>query len=108
MFRAFWQIKSCSPVLAAEQRGSVGGGSKAWADRKGDSGILNHQFGHSALQGVAGPVVVVPAQEPASEGGWLEALLDFDNGCPAVSVCRVCLDVTDRWERSGKAYISTY
>lgn len=54
------------------------------------------QFSHSALQRVGGPVVVVPAQEPASERGRLEALLDFDNGRPRVSLGRICLDVTDR------------
>lgn len=72
-------------------------GSKAWAEREGGSGVIsNCQFSHSPLQGVAGPVVMVPAQEPASEGGWLEALLDFDDGRPVVSVGRIRLDVTDR------------
>lgn len=59
------------------------------------------QFGHGALQGVAGPVLVVPAQEPSGKGGRLVALLDFDDGRPVVPVGRVGLDVTDRWGRWG-------
>lgn len=63
---------------------------------EGGSGEISQgQFSHSALQGVGGPVVVVPAQEPAGESGRLEALLDLDDGCPAVSVGRISLDVTD-------------
>lgn len=58
--------------------------------------VSNGQLSHGALQGVAGPVVIVPAKEPAGEGGWLEALLDLDNGRPVVPVGRVCLNVTDR------------
>lgn len=65
--------------------------------REGGSGEISQgQLSHSALQGVAGPVVVVPAQEPAGEGGRLEALLDLDDGRPAVSVGRIRLDVADR------------
>ncbi len=76
-------------------------GSKVRADweggREGGSGQTSQgQFSHSTLQGVAGPVVVVPAQEPAGEGGRLEALLDLDDGRPAVSLGRICFDVTDR------------
>lgn len=71
-------------MLAAEQRGQ----------RSGE--ISQGQTSHGALQGVAGPVLVVPAQEPAGEGGRLEALLDLDDGRPEVSVGRIGLDVTDR------------
>lgn len=69
--------------------------------------VSNCQLSHGALQGVAGPVVVVPAKEPAGEGGRLEALLDPDDGRPAVPVGRVCLDVTDRWGRSDVAWVNT-
>ena len=69
--------------------GGAGGGG--WSG-DGSQG----QFSHSALQRVAGPVVVVPAQEPAGEGGRLEALLDLDDGRPAVSVGRIRLDVAHR------------
>ena len=73
-------------------------GSKVGADKEGQSGELSQgQFSHGVLQGVAGPVVVVPAQEPARERRWLEALLDLHDGCPAISVGRVCLDVPGRW-----------
>lgn len=58
--------------------------------------ISQLQISHSTLQGVGGPVLVVPAQEPAGEGGRLEALLDLDDGRPGVSVGGICLDVTDR------------
>lgn len=64
------------------------------------------QFGHGALQGVAGPVLVVPAQEPSGKGGRLIALLDFDDGRPVVPVGRVGLNVTDRWGRRGHLGIS--
>lgn len=82
----------CS-VLAAEQLGQGSGRT----GRRGGGAVegSQRQFSHGTLQGVAGPVVVVPAQEPASEGGWLEALLDLHDGCPAVSVGRIGLDVTD-------------
>lgn len=59
--------------------------------RRGPSG---RQFGHGPLQGVHRPVAVIPAKEPAHEGGRLEALLhDGDGGAP-VAVCGVRLDVT--------------
>lgn len=64
------------------------------------------QFGHGALQGVAGPVLMVPAQEPSGKGGRLIALLDFDDGRPVVPVGRVGLNVTDRWGRRGHLGIS--
>lgn len=64
--------------------------------KAGSGDASQGQLSHGALQGVAGPVLVVPAQEPAGEGGRLEALLDLDDGRPAVSVGRVCLDVTGR------------
>lgn len=69
-------------------------------------GISDCQFGHGALQGVAGPVLIVPAQEPSGEGGRLVALLDYDHGRPAVPVGRIRLDVTGSWERSGRLLIS--
>lgn len=59
------------------------------------------QFCHGPLQRVAGPVVVVPAQEPAGERGRFEALLDLDDGGPGVSVGRVGLDVAHRWGSTG-------
>lgn len=68
--------------------------------------ISDCQFGHSPLQGVAGPVLIVPAQEPSGEGGRLVALLDPDDGRPAVPVGRVCLDVTGSWGRRGHLSIS--
>lgn len=58
--------------------------------------VSQRQFSHGPLQRVAGPVVVVPAQKPAGEGGRFEALLELDDGGPAVSVGRVGLNVTDR------------
>lgn len=70
-----------SAVLAAEQRTQKG------------AVVSDRQLSHDALQRVAGPVVVVPAQEPTGEGGWLEALLYPDNGSPGVSVGWVSLDV---------------
>lgn len=70
-----------SSGLAAEQR-----------TRK-SAVVSDRQLSHDALQRVAGPVVVVPAQEPTGEGGRLKALLDLDNRCPGVSVGRVSLDV---------------
>lgn len=68
--------------------------------------ISDCQFGHNALQGVAGPVLVVPAQEPSGKGGRLVALLDSDDGCPVVPVGGIGLDVTDRWGRWGHLRIS--
>lgn len=64
-------------------------------------GISDCQLGHGALQGVAGPVIIVPAQEPSGEGGRLVFLLDSDDRCPAVSVGRIRLDIAGSWERSG-------
>lgn len=34
------------------------------------------------LQRVGGPVLVVPAQEPARKGGRFESLFDHHDGCP--------------------------
>lgn len=68
--------------------------------------ISDGQFGHSALQWVAGPVLIVPAQEPSGEGGQLVALLDSDDGRPAVPVGWIRLDVTGSWGRSGHLSIS--
>lgn len=81
-------------LSACSGAGGGGAGSKVRADGVGE--ISQGQFGHGALQGVAGPVLVVPAQEPAGEGGRLEALLDLDDGRPAVPVGRIRLDVTGR------------
>lgn len=90
-------------MLAAEQ----GKGQRSGLiERKRSGKISQGQFSHGALQRVAGPVVVVPAQEPAGECGRLEALLDLNDGRPAVSVGRIRLDVTNRFGRSGKALIS--
>lgn len=67
------------------------------------------QLSHDALQGVAGPVVVIPAQEPTGEGGRLEALLDPDDGRPAVPVGRVGLDVAESWwVRRGTRSLKSY
>ncbi len=82
-------------MLAAEREGGQRSGQIV--EGGGGSGEISHgQFSHGTLQRVAGPVVVVPAQEPAGERWRLEALLDLDDGRPAVSVGRICLDVTDR------------
>lgn len=89
---------------SAEQAWRREGGWLSFSGRVWESS--NCQFSHSALQGVAGPVVVVPAQEPAGEGGRLEALLDLDDGRPAVPVGRIRLDVAHRWGGSGEAPVS--
>lgn len=47
-----------------------------------------------------GPVVLVPAQEPASKGGWFRSLLDSDEGGIRVSVGWVALQVTAHWDRT--------
>lgn len=79
------------------QRGGFIKGGASWS--RASAEISDFQLGHAALQGVAGPVLIVPAQEPPGEGGRLVALLDFDDGRPVVPVGRVRLDVTDSWGR---------
>lgn len=51
------------------------------------------QLSHGPVQGVHSPVVVIPAKEPAHEGGGLEALLHDGDGGPPVAVSRVRLDI---------------
>lgn len=58
---------------------------------------------HSSFQWVAGPVVKVPSQEPASEGRGLKSLLYLYNWGAGVSVGRVCLDVGGGWTREKGA-----
>lgn len=52
---------------------------------------------HCSLQGIHSPVVIVPAQEPAREGGRLEALFDNGHRGPLVPRGGVCVDVALGW-----------
>lgn len=81
----FKKKKKVSSVLAAKQR--------TW----NGAAVSDCQLSHDALQRVAGPVVIVPAQEPTGEGGRLEALLDPDDRSAGVSVGWVSLDVAQSW-----------
>lgn len=53
------------------------------------------------LQLVDGPVLVVPAQEPAGEGWQFKPLFDCHDGSSGVSVGRVALNVPDSWTQTS-------
>lgn len=55
------------------------------------------QVSAEALQWVVGPVLMVPAQEPAGEGRWFESLFDRHCGGSGVSVGGVALYVPGRY-----------
>lgn len=52
------------------------------------------------MMSLSSPVLVVPAQEPTSEGGWFKSLFDLKDGGIRVSVCRVALNVADSWTQN--------
>lgn len=51
------------------------------------------QLSEGPVQGIHGPIVVIPAEEPAHERGGLEALLHHGDGGPPVAISWVRLDV---------------
>lgn len=57
---------------------------------------LSQAFGGS-LQRVDGPVLVVPAEEPAGEGGRFKSLFDRHSGGTRVPFGRVAINVPDSW-----------
>lgn len=58
------------------------------------------QASNGLLQLVNGPVVMVPAQEPACESRRFKSLFDRHSGGTRVSVCRVALNVPDGWTQT--------
>lgn len=55
---------------------------------------------NGSLQWVDGPVLLVPAQEPAGEGRRFKSLFHSHSGGTRVSVGRVALDVLDSWTQN--------
>lgn len=56
--------------------------------------LLHSQLGHGPIQRISAPVIIFPAKEPASEGGWFEPLSDECDGSSSVTIGRVGLNIS--------------
>ena len=64
------------------------------------------QLSEGPVQGVHGPIVVIPAEEPAHERGGLEALLHHGDWGPPVTISWVRLDVALGCRHTGRRILS--
>lgn len=77
-------------------------GTKLTLLQKKNAFCLGSQFIHGSLQRINSPVIIIPAQEPAGEGGRFKPLLDDSNRSSLISDSWISLNVPFSCEQARR------